>query len=187
MGLPLVAIAVSAWLAVLPVSRADAVETRLKSRSFGHGKPIPKRHTCDGLGVSPPLSWPAPPKTAKTLVVIAEDPTTLGSGRAHWVLYDLPADTVTLPANLPPRPSLDNGAKQGKNDLGKIGYAAPCPEPGELHQYWFRIYAVDAPLGLPPGATASEVKGAMLDHVVWVSELMGTYQRAAQRVRKGAG
>mgnify|MGYP003575399516 CR=1 FL=1 len=63
------------------------------------------------------------------------------------------------------------------NDLGKIGYAPPCPDPGKPHQYWFRIYAVDRRLDLPGGASPRQVREAMRKHVLRVSELMGTYAR----------
>jgi hypothetical protein len=156
---------------------AGAVETQLKSPAFGHGQPIPKRHTCDGGSASVPLIWPNPPKGTRGFVIIAEDPTVSAGSVVHWIVYDLPAGTRRLPAALPARPSLRGGGKQGKTGLGKVGYAAPCPDPGRPHQYWFRIYAVDQPLGLPSGASAAEVRAAMRKHVLWVAELMGTYAR----------
>jgi phosphatidylethanolamine-binding protein (PEBP) family uncharacterized protein len=78
---------------------------------------------------------------------------------------------------MPTRESLRGGGKQGKNDLGTIGYAPPCPDPGKPHQYWFRIYALDRRLDLPGGASHSQVREAMRKHVLRVSELMGTYAR----------
>lgn len=159
------------------VVAAHAVETQLKSPAFGHGQPIPKRHTCDGGSASVPLTWPDPPKGTRGFVIIAEDPTVSEGSFVHWVVYDLPATTRKLPAGIPAHQSLRGGGKQGKNDLGKVGYAPPCPDPGKPHQYWFRIYAVDRPLDLPGGASPGQVREAMRTHVLRVAELMGTYAR----------
>ena len=156
---------------------APAIETQLRSSAFTHGQPIPKRHTCDGTQASVPLSWPAPPKGTQAFVIIAEDPTVSEGSLVHWVVYDLPGTTLKLPAGVPTRESLRGGGKQGTNDLGKIGYAPPCPDPGKPHQYWFRIYAVDRRLDLPGGASPRQVREAMRKHVLRVSELMGTYAR----------
>jgi Raf kinase inhibitor-like YbhB/YbcL family protein len=95
----------------------------------------------------------------------------------HWVLYDLPPTTRALPRGLPGRGSLADGAKQGFNEFHRVGYGGPCPPPGKVHHYWFRLYALDAVTDLPPRATVAEVRDAMRGHVLGVAEIMGTYQR----------
>jgi Raf kinase inhibitor-like YbhB/YbcL family protein len=157
----------------------EATETKLKSPAFGHGQPIPKRHTCEGEGVSVPLTWPDPPKGTQTFVILAADPTVSEGTRIHWVVYDLPPTTRELAAGVPARQKLRGGGKQGRNDLGTLGYAAPCPDPGQRHEYWFRIYALDRPLELPGGASPTKIQKAMLPHVLWVAEVMGTFTREA--------
>ena len=49
----------------------------------------------------------------------------------HWVIFDIPSYIDELPEGIPPKKILESGIKQGKNDLGKIGYGGPCP-PGVL-------------------------------------------------------
>ena len=62
---------------------------------------------------------------------------------------------------------LGNGAKQGKNDFGKIGYGGPAPPKGKPHRYFFKVYALDTALDLPPGATkAQQLMDAMKGHIL---------------------
>jgi Raf kinase inhibitor-like YbhB/YbcL family protein len=68
------------------------------------------------------------------------------------------------------------GARQGHNDFGKIGYNGPCPPRGAFHRYFFRLYALDAKLGLEPGAGKGEVERAMKGHILAKAELMGKFR-----------
>ena len=72
---------------------------------------------------------------------------------------------------------LDNGARQGKNDFGRIGYGGPCPPPGKPHRYYFKLFALDARLDLKAGASRSELEQAGKRHVLAQTKLMGTYKR----------
>ena len=45
----------------------------------------------------------------------------------HWVLYNLPANATSLPANVPKQDQLSDGSRQGRNDFGKIGYGGSLP------------------------------------------------------------
>jgi phosphatidylethanolamine-binding protein (PEBP) family uncharacterized protein len=47
---------------------------RLISPDFGEGGNIPERFTCDGEDISPTLKIKGVPKTAKSLVLIVDDP-----------------------------------------------------------------------------------------------------------------
>ena len=46
----------------------------LSSSAFANNGAIPKKYTCDGGDVSPPLSWSAVPPGAKSLALIVDDP-----------------------------------------------------------------------------------------------------------------
>ena len=72
--------------------------------------------------------------------------------------------------------SLPNGAKQGKNDFGKIGYRGPCP-PGGTHRYYFRVYALDKELNIKAGLTRAELLKAAEGSILAEGELMGKYKR----------
>jgi Raf kinase inhibitor-like YbhB/YbcL family protein len=152
------------------------IELKLTSAAFKERQAIPRQCTCDGVNVSPPLEWSGVPKNAKTIAIIADDPDASGGTWVHWVLYNLPAENIGLVENLPATENLKAGGFQGKNDFGKIGYGGPCP-PSGTHRYFFKIYAVDAELPLPAGATKPEVEKAMQGHIVAQGQLMGTYGR----------
>jgi Raf kinase inhibitor-like YbhB/YbcL family protein len=95
----------------------------------------------------------------------------------HWVLFNLPADAVELAPGVPRTPELKSGARQGVNDSGDVGYGGPCPPRGNPHRYFFRLYALDCTLNLPPGINRSDVDQAIAGHVLAECILMGTYQR----------
>src|SRR4051794_34386134 len=108
-----------------PGSKRDRGATiRLESTAFQEGGTIPKVHTCDGEGTSPPLAWSGVPGAAQSLALICEDPDAPGGTFTHWVLFDLPPDTKELKTGIPPggEVGLTPGggtARQGKNDFGK--------------------------------------------------------------------
>ena len=152
----------------------------LTSKAFAANASIPKKHTCDGPDVSPPLTWGGTPTGTKAFALINDDPDApRPGGWVHWVLYDLPGNWVELPENVPKEEAVSTlgGARQGKNDFGRIGFNGSCPPPGKPHHYHFKLYALDAALGLKPGATRSEVERAMQGHVLGIAEIVGIYQR----------
>jgi Raf kinase inhibitor-like YbhB/YbcL family protein len=146
------------------------------SPAFEDGAAIPSRYTCDGLDVSPPLSWGSVPDGTQSLALIADDPDAPGGTFVHWVIYDLPPDTRRLPEDVPNRQTLPSGAAQGVNGAGSIGYIGPCP-PSGTHRYFFKVYALDTELGLGGGATKEDALSAMEGHVLGEGQLMGTYRR----------
>jgi len=94
----------------------------------------------------------------------------------HWVIYNLPANINELSEDVPSLEILPNGAKQGRNDFGKLGYGGPCP-PGGTHRYYFKIYALDDELMVEAGITKSELLKAMEGHILSEGQLMGRYKR----------
>lgn len=154
----------------------NVMTIKLKSAAFANGGMIPKKCTCDGEDVSPPLSWTGIPVAVKGFALICDDPDAPMGTWVHWVLFNLPPETKDLPENIPPQTMLENGAKQGKNDFGKVGYGGPCP-PSGVHRYFFKIYALDLELALEGGATKEQLLNAMQGHILAHGELMGTYKR----------
>ncbi|MGC8743705.1 MAG: YbhB/YbcL family Raf kinase inhibitor-like protein [Verrucomicrobiia bacterium] len=150
---------------------------QLKSSAFGNGQPIPVKYTGQGRDVSPPLEWSDAPAGAKSFAIISDDPDAPVGTWVHWVIYDIPANITKLDENVPPKETLPNGAKQGINDFGNIGYGGPMPPPGKPHRYFFKLYALDTVLNLKPRASKQELLRAMQGHILAQAELMGTYQR----------
>ena len=150
---------------------------KVTSSAFEFGQAIPARYTCEGGDSSPPLQWNGVPTDAKSLALICDDPDAPAGTWVHWVLFDLPGTTAELNEKVPTSETLPNGAKQGVNDFKRIGYGGPCPPPGKLHRYYFKLYALDTKLALKPHATKAELLRAMEGHLLAESELMGTYRR----------
>jgi Raf kinase inhibitor-like YbhB/YbcL family protein len=148
----------------------------ITSSAFKADGMIPSKYTCDGADVSPPLEWKNAPGGARAFALICEDPDAPAGTWIHWVLYDLPAHVTKLPENVPPDRQLANGAKHGTTSARSIGYHGPCP-PSGTHRYYFKLYALDGPTGLGPGATREQVLSAAKGHVLAESQLMGRYKR----------
>jgi Raf kinase inhibitor-like YbhB/YbcL family protein len=149
---------------------------KFETSAFAPGQPIPQKFTCQGDDVSPALSWSGAPANTKSFALIADDPDAPVGTWVHWVFYNLPAQTHSLPEGVPKSDHAQN-AVQGTNDFKKMGYGGPCPPPGKPHRYFFKLYALDATLNLPPGATKADIEHAMQGHILAHAELIGTYQR----------
>jgi Raf kinase inhibitor-like YbhB/YbcL family protein len=145
--------------------------------AFREGENVPRQYTADGKNISPPLQWGEPPEGTQSIALICDDPDAPRGTWVHWVLYNLPGDSRGLPEGVPGRDSLDGSSVQGKNDFGKVGYGGPSPPRGKPHRYYFKVYALDAALGLEPGATKADLVAAMQGHVLAEGQLMGQYGR----------
>jgi len=151
---------------------------KLTTTAFSPGGDIPKPFTCDGSDSSPALAWTSPPAGTQTFALVVDDPDAPGRTWVHWLLYDLPATARELSEGIARGGTVRAGGHQGRNDFGKIGYGGPCPPPGTTHRYYFRLHALDAKLGLEPGASRADVDRAMRGHILASAELMGRYRRS---------
>jgi Raf kinase inhibitor-like YbhB/YbcL family protein len=152
----------------------------LSSTSFSHMNPMPVRHTCDGLDVSPPLAWTGVPNGAQSLVLIVDDPDAPDPAApqmtwVHWLLYNLPASLHALPEGLALR-DLPTGTLQGRNDWRRTSYGGPCPPVGR-HRYCHKLFALDCLLPDLKSPDKSALERAMQGHVLAQAELIGLYQR----------
>lgn len=147
------------------------------STAFLEGDKIPGKYTCQGQDISPPLAWSEPPRGTQCFALIMDDPDAPGGVFAHWLIFNIPSDSRTLPEALPTQNQLPNGALQGKNDFGTVGYRGPCPPSGPAHRYRFTLYALDRPLDLKPGTSKKQVLDAMNGHILAQGQLTGTYRR----------
>lgn len=150
------------------------------STAFKQAGAIPARYTCEGDDASPPLAWSGVPTGTKSLAMIVDDPDAPDPAKpqrvyVHWVVYNIPPGTNSLPENASKK-GLPAGAVQGKNDFGKNGYGGPCPPIGR-HRYFFKLNALDTELTGLSNATKADVLRAIEGHVLASGELMGTYQK----------
>lgn len=151
-------------------------QMKLFSPAFDEGEAIPKKHSCDGEDISPQIAWSGAPEGTKTFSLIVDDPDAPGGTWVHWVIYNIPSETLSFGESVPANEKLNDGTLQGINDFKKIGYGGPCP-PGGTHRYFFKLYALKDTLDLNPGATKKELLKAMDGKILAEAQLMGTYGR----------
>ena len=129
---------------------------------------IPRKYTCQGEDISPPLTIFDIPSGTKSLALINDDPDAPMGTWDHWILWDIKA-TATIAENTVP-------GVQGKNSWGRNDYGGPCP-PSGTHRYFFKLYALDKTLDLTEGATKAHVLKAMAGHILAQAELIGLYKK----------
>lgn len=140
----------------------------IESPAFKNNDFIPKEYSCFGGNVNPPLVIHDLPGDTESLAIIVYDPDAPGGIFDHWVMW-----------NIPPARNIEPGdvcGRQGKNSKRESSYLGPCPPPGKVHHYHFKIYALDTMLDLPEGATKNELSRAMEDHIVGTGEMIGLFK-----------
>ncbi len=143
-----------------------------------NGDLIRSRYTCDGLNLSPEVSWSGAPDQTEAFVIIFDDPDAPGGAFTHWLVYDLPASVVNLSEGTGGGfDNLRGGGSQGMGDVDFLGYAGPCPPQGERHRYFLHVYALDTNLDLDHRGTRSEVVAGMDGHIVGHGAIFGLYER----------
>ena len=146
---------------------------KLTSPAFADGQALPARYTCDGEDVSPELQWTDVPDGTSSMALTCEDPDAPGRTFTHWVIWNLDPTMGGIPAGDVPK-----GARQGRNDFGRVGYGGACPPPGHgTHRYFFTLHAVSTEIGLPEGATIAQLRDALRDVTLADAQLLGTYER----------
>ena len=151
----------------------------ITSRAFPNNGEIPKRYTCEGTDISPPLAWSGVPEGTKSLVLIVDDPDAPDPAApkmtwVHWVLYNLPATATGLPEAVAPE-ALPTGTEEGQNDWKNLGYGGPCPPTGR-HRYFHKLYALDVVLPDLDAPNKARLERAMEGHIVAEAILVGTYE-----------
>jgi Raf kinase inhibitor-like YbhB/YbcL family protein len=151
---------------------------QLSSTSFDADSAIPLKYACTGANISPALAWTEPPANTQSFALIVDDPDASSAAPAvHWLIYAIPATQRSLAEDTAKKGTLPGGARQGKNSAGKIGYSGPCPDPGKVHHYFFKLYALDYTPDLKAKARMEEVQAAVKGHATAEAELIGRFQR----------
>ncbi|HYG51565.1 MAG TPA: YbhB/YbcL family Raf kinase inhibitor-like protein [Flavobacteriales bacterium] len=139
------------------------------SSAFLHKTSIPKKYTCEGDNVNPPVTIGGVPANAKSLVLIVDDPDAPMGTFDHWTIWNIKPTNTIIPENTVL-------GTEGKNGSGKNGYTGPCPPTG-THRYFFKVYALDKLLALEAGVDKKTVEKAMKGHILASGELVGLYQK----------
>jgi Raf kinase inhibitor-like YbhB/YbcL family protein len=166
--------------AASPAGPPVAVAPIVTSSAFAEGGALAARYTCDGQGVSPPLSWTGFPAASAAYVLIVDDPDAPNGTFTHWLVLNIPTTTTSLAEGVAAGAPVGGTGMQATNGARQSGYAAACPPPGPAHHYRFTVYALTAPLTLTSSATRAEVDAALQGHILAQGRLTGLYQRAAR-------
>jgi Raf kinase inhibitor-like YbhB/YbcL family protein len=188
--LRVVVIVVIAAVGVIAAQEKSALHSRfvLSSPDARLSVRVPEEYTanvfgCTGGNMSPALQWSGAPAGTKSFVVTLFDPDVpeTGSGWWHWVVYDLPASTNSLPkgAGTEHSSTLPAGTQQGRTDLGTDAYHGPCPDKGQApHHYRFKIYALSVEkLDVPPEASGAMVTSTAKESVLGKAVFVARYGR----------
>jgi hypothetical protein len=148
---------------------------RLSSPAFEDRKPIPRRFTCEGEDLSPPLEWSGAPAEARSFVLLCDDPDAPAGTWHHWAAYDIPSASNSLPEGA----GRSGNLKHATNDFHRPGYGGPCPPRGHgPHRYHFRLLALAIdrlPVSKAPSCVDTEREARK--HVLVEATLIGIYQR----------
>jgi Raf kinase inhibitor-like YbhB/YbcL family protein len=144
---------------------------KIESLEFAEGEAIPASYTCDGADINPPLEIEEVPEGAQSLVLIVDDPDAPTGIWVHWTLWNIDPKRTEIGAGEVPEE-----ASQGQTSFGKSGYGGPCPGQGQ-HRYFFKLYALDMKLELPPETEAEQLEAALVGHVMAQAETVGVYER----------
>jgi Raf kinase inhibitor-like YbhB/YbcL family protein len=141
------------------------VTLTVSSTSFPDGSEIPAKYT--GQGISPQLSWTGAPAGTMSYVLIMHDVDaaipagSLNNDISHWVVWNIPASSTSIPEGGP----VPAGANQ--YSLRGPQYMGPAPPAGHpYHHYIFEVYALNSTLDVPAGATRADVEKAMEGKII---------------------
>jgi Raf kinase inhibitor-like YbhB/YbcL family protein len=141
----------------------------ISTPAFAQGKSIPAKYAYKGQNISPELRIGNVPANTRSMVLIVDDPDAPMGLWTHWLVWNLPADTTSIPEG-----KLPAGAVQGKNSNGHFRYDGPAP-PSGTHHYYFHLHALDTTLSLPSGSSRDALVEAMKGHVVGYGLTIGVY------------
>ena len=159
----------------------DETETTLfalSSRATPSGSVVAAQQLFTALGgenLSPDLAWSGAPEGTESYAITCYDPDApTGSGFWHWIAWDLPAGTTSLPLGVP----RDEPAfVQAVNDFGTTGYDGPNPPAGPPHRYIFTVHALPvASLELAPDTPHVQARFAIFTQQLESVSFTATYQ-----------
>jgi Raf kinase inhibitor-like YbhB/YbcL family protein len=138
---------------------------------------FPPTYTCDGENLSPGIRLKG--LSAASVAVMVFNPFEKSCcSFTPWICWNLPPLQV-IPPGIPREgiTTLPVAAVQGMTDYGTIGYTGPCPPPGSMIRYQFKVYGLDAMLDLPAGSDKHALVAAMKGYVLQFGETVALCSR----------
>jgi Raf kinase inhibitor-like YbhB/YbcL family protein len=126
---------------------------------------IPRKYTCQGEDVNPPLFIEEVPANAKSIALIVDDPDAPAGTWTHWAVKDIPVTRLNIVEDSMP-------GMEVRNSWGKSEWGGPCP-PSGVHRYFFRVYALDVPT--LSAFDEKSLRAEIVKHKVGETILMGRY------------
>ncbi len=154
---------------------------------FADGGRIADKFTCVAAAsvVSPEIQWSNVPAGTSSFMLVFHDleprPAKGIMDNSHWVLWNIPGNSTSLPEGQPAGAALPNGTHQMKrpraNSASPYLYYGPCAPPGPSHHYVLELYALDTTLNLPDDAARADILKAADGHVLAASAWIGYFHR----------
>lgn len=144
----------------------------VSSPSFAAGAPIPRRFTCEGDNISPPLGWSGVPDGTVEVALVVDDPDAPRGTYVHWVVVGIEPDRTELAEGAVPP-----GARQLRNSAGTATYTGPCPPSGPPHHYRFTVYALQRTADIASDASPEAAIEAIEAAAAARGRLVGTFGR----------
>ena len=145
---------------------------KLNCPAFLENQKIPPIYTCDGENINPPLLISEVPNNAQSLALITDDPDAPNGTFTHWMIWNMLTDLKEISEN-----NVPEGAEQGMNGRGKMGYTGPCP-PSGVHHYHFKLFALNRKLDVSINISKQELEREIQGSLIEKAELIGIYNRS---------
>lgn len=151
-------------------------EMQLKTSAFENRGKIPDKYTGVGEDISPPLEWTNVPEGTRSFAIICHDPDAPlvlpGTfGFVHWVLYNIPGSTTSLPEGT-------HDYTKGINDMKNEGYNGPNPPKGHgVHHYFWWLLALNKELNLTSGLTQWQLLERIEPNLIGMNRIVGIYEK----------
>jgi len=131
---------------------------------------FPPEFTCDGENLSPRIRLTGL-KAVSVAVMLFNPFEKSCCSFTPWIAWNFPP-LSDIPSGIPRGGTVTAPVTcvQGTNDYGALGYSGPCPLPGEMIRYQFKVYGLDSMLDLPPGSDKHELVASMKGHVLQFGE-----------------
>jgi len=140
---------------------------------------FPPAHTRYGQNISPKITITGLDSSSVAVMVFNPSMKDVLS-YCTWLIWDLAPQQV-IPPGIPHGKNVTEpvSALQGTNDAGEIGYTGPCPRPGQMDRYLFRVYGLDDFLEISGGSKKQDLHNAMHDHIIQYGGTEAVASRAA--------
>lgn len=145
---------------------------KISSTAFKENELIAKKYTCDGEGISPPITIENIPRDTKSLALIVRDPDAPSGDFVHWLVWNIPPDTEEFKEGKIPK----GETREGVNDADEIGWIPPCPPEGK-HRYEFNLYALDSNIDLPVMSNKIDLLSKIQGSLIEEAQIVGVYEK----------